>query len=529
MSALRHKTTDIDAKAIKTAGNDGASLGDGILASFAAVLTTNQEDRDHDILEPSGAVIDESMPLLWQHSQSDPIGRYVETVTRSAEKIVARFEVADTPLGRDTVLLLKLGILRVSIGFVPIETESRTTESGSGYHIKKYEIVEVSLVSVPSNDQAVILSLTTKSLESQPVKAWVEHLTTKGKAMTTETQTPPAETKAGAIDTNAIKNAVTEGITAAFVTLMKDANGNVVVVNSGNTNAAGTKGHTPADLLNAGGSGATDVRVKSVGEKYSKETHAVKHFKTGQAVKTADGHEQQSVSELNNAKAGAFLKKLASKKGAPVVLREEDEALLELAFGEKWCGHIGNEYHPEIDGVRAKALLNDSVSGGSAAVPYFFDVDLISFPLLQGELFPYVDLRNVPRGNSVHGASVANPTVSWGVPSGTDIPLFDTSSLVAALNTNITTVTCAITVGLDFLSDSPADVGRILTENVGQRLSAELDRVTAVGNGSTEPTGIFNASGTTTVHSANNTTDCCSASASSIAIRRCVVASSATT
>ncbi len=268
-TTLKRKTTAVDATTVKTAGSDGASLGDGILASFTAVLTTNQEDRDHDILEPSGAVIDESMPLLWQHSQSDPIGRYVETVQRSAEKIVARYEVADTPLGRDAVLLLKLGILRVSIGFVPIEYESRTTKGGSGFHMKKYEIVEVSLVSVPSNDQAVILSLTTKGFETEQAKSLLTHLTQKGKSMTA-TLTPPAETKPGTIDTEAIatavKSAVTEGITAAFVTLTKDASGNIVVANSGNANANGTKSPTPADLLNAGGgSGTTDVAREECG------------------------------------------------------------------------------------------------------------------------------------------------------------------------------------------------------------------------------------------------------------------------
>jgi HK97 family phage major capsid protein len=301
-----------------------------------------------------------------------------------------------------------------------------------------------------------------------------------------------------------------EGMTEALTAFTTKANASGDASNgNGAGNGTGEKKFTGVDLLNAaGGTGTTDVRVKSVAEKYSRETRALKHFKTGQTVLDANGREPQSVSELNYAKAGAFLKKLAAKKGiTQAVLGEEDNALLELCYGEKWCGEYSGQYrHDEINGQQVKTLLNDSVSGGSAAVPFWFDADLISFPLLTGELFPYIDLRNVPRGNSVHGASVANPTVQWGVNEGTEIPLFNTSSLVAAIDSSIMVVTCAITVGLDFLADSPADVGRTLTENVGQRLASELDRVTAGGNGTTEPTGIFSASGLNTTNASNTTT-----------------------
>ncbi len=46
----------------------------------------------------------------------------------------------------------------------------------------------------------------------------------------------------------------------------------------------------------------------------------------------------------------------------------------------------------------------------------------------------------------------------------------------------------------------------MLVEQTGQKLASELDRVIASGAGTNEPTGIATASGTTTVHSANNTT-----------------------
>jgi HK97 family phage major capsid protein len=81
--------------------------------------------------------------------------------------------------------------------------------------------------------------------------------------------------------------------------------------------------------------------------------------------------------------------------------------------------------------------------------------------------------------------------------------LFDTSDLAAALDSTVFNVNCAVEVGLDFLSDSPADVGRRLTENIGQRMLAELDYVIPNGNGTTQPQGIFAASGVTSVPSTN--------------------------
>jgi HK97 family phage major capsid protein/HK97 family phage prohead protease len=488
---VRQKTIELDAAALKLAGagNDGARLAEGIAAEFTAVVTTNKEDRDHDILEPAGAVLDSKMPLLWQHDPSQPIGKYAETIERDSDKIIAKYQVADTPLGRDAAALLKLGVLRISHGFRPLEFEPRKGGSG-GYHIKRFEMVETSLVSIPANTDAQVLSLSAKSFESPAIRQWV-------KGLTMTTQTPPAENKAGTFSIDEIKNAVSEGVVAAFATIAKGSDGA----------AAGTKGSgpTPTDLLKAAGGGKPDVTVKSVAARYSTETRELKHFKSGEKVRDASGNRPKSISELNFAKAGAFLKTLAAKAGLGTALDDQDRELMELAYAEKWCGEVGNQYAPELDGMRAKTILSDSVSGGTNVVPFWFDADLITFPLLTGELFPMVDLRNVPRGNTVHAGSMQNPTVNWNTAEGTDMPLFDTSSLIAAVNSSIFNVTCAIEVGRDFLADSPADVGRALVGQVGEKLASELDRVIAAGNGTSEPTGIATASGTTTVHSANGT------------------------
>jgi HK97 family phage major capsid protein/HK97 family phage prohead protease len=485
---VRQKTIDLDATALKTAGNDGASLGDGIAAEFTAVVTTAKEDRDHDILEPAGAVLDSQMPLLWQHDPAQPIGKYVGTVQHDAESVVAKYQVADTPLGRDAAALLKLGVLRISHGFRPLEYEPRKGGSGGGgFHIKRFEMVETSLVSIPSNTDAQVLTLSAKSFETPAVRQWV-----KGLTMTPTTQTPPAENKAGTFTIDEIKSAVSEGVVAAFATIAK-----------GNGAGASGNGPTAADLLK--GANAGNTQVKSVAERYSTDTKELKHFKTGEKVRDASGNRPKSQSDLNAAKAGAWLKKLAAKAGIPVVLSDHENQLLELCYGEKWIGEYNGQYDTEVDGSRVKSLLDDSTSGGSALVLPWFDADLIQFPLLTGELYPFVDLKNIPRGAAVRAASVANPTVTWGNSEGTEVPLFDTSNFVAAINTTIYPVMAAIEVGRDELADTPADLGRSITENVGMRLGNELDKVIAIGNGTSQPLGIFNASGTNSFNADNTT------------------------
>jgi len=261
-----------------------------------------------------------------------------------------------------------------------------------------------------------------------------------------------------------------------------------------------------AELTDAKSPDARDVfgslRVKRASERYSTSKAVGKHSKTGEPVRNERGQFAELPSELEYAKAGALFKHIASKSGAAgIVLTEHESALLaDIAERDEWAGEVNGEFKLFAG---TKALLDDVSSGGLEAAPIFFDEMLIQYPLLNGELLPFVDLSEVPRGRPIEGAAVGNPTVVWGTGEGTEAALFDTADLVTALNTTVFPVTCAVEVGLDFLSDSPADVGRRLTENVGQKMLTDLDRVIAVGNGNTEPQGMFSASGTTAVPSTN--------------------------
>lgn len=249
------------------------------------------------------------------------------------------------------------------------------------------------------------------------------------------------------------------------------------------------------------------VRVKDASEAYDETRYGVKHVKTGLPVNDPIyGRECLSMSEGSKARAGVLLKHLANKAGVTNnPLSEHERALLtEVCERQAWCGKIGEEWYDHIGGDhRIKALVDDGTSGGLEIVPIEFDGDLITFPLLTGELFPGVDLKPVPRGRRIEGGSIGTPTLAWGGGDNTEISLFTTDSLVAAIDTTIFAVDAAIEVGRDFLSDSPAAVGETLVQLLGERLQNELDKVIANGNGTTQPEGIFVKSGISTVSSDN--------------------------
>jgi hypothetical protein len=155
----------------------------GSIMEFEAIITSNRRDRDGDVLEPDGANVDPKCPLLWQHTPYQPIGRLIEVTHRGKDQVRGRFAIADTPLGRDAATLVEFGALRISHGFLPTEFEELKATKGAanegdtiGWHVKKYDMMEISLVSVPSNVDANILQFDTRKLHHPLMKSFVEGL-----------------------------------------------------------------------------------------------------------------------------------------------------------------------------------------------------------------------------------------------------------------------------------------------------------------------------------------------------------------
>lgn len=230
-----------------------------------------------------------------------------------------------------------------------------------------------------------------------------------------------------------------------------------------------------------------------------------RHVKTGEPMRDERGREAMTASEHENCLSGAFLKNLAARSGVGVSLTTGERELLDECCAGRWSGKHQSTYVASLSGasLNVKTLLNDSLSGGVSVTPDFFDDQIVTYPLLHSEVFPFTDLRSIPRGASVDGAGVSNIDSVWGNPEGTEAPLFDTSALVGPFDTSIHAITVCAEIGRDFLSDAVGEIGRVLSELIGMRFASELDRVCVVGSGSGEPQGIANASGIGTVNSDN--------------------------
>lgn len=149
------------------------------LMEFGHVITTTRKDRDGDILECSGGKIDKQMPLLAFHNQSQVLGPFVELTRHDSDAIEGRSAILDTSYGRDMVVLVEGKALRISHGFKTLKAEPiemKKLDGGrevpNGWHVKQFHIMEVSLVSVPANEDAVITSFSKGLLHDPLVKAW---------------------------------------------------------------------------------------------------------------------------------------------------------------------------------------------------------------------------------------------------------------------------------------------------------------------------------------------------------------------
>jgi len=166
----------------------------------------------------------------------------------------------------------------------------------------------------------------------------------------------------------------------------------------------------------------------------------------------------------------------------------------------------GSQRLANLPGNVKASLLGDTTSGGSYAVPRAFDDQLFMDPILNGELVPHVSIMDLPAGVSVDGVYLAGAiTVTSNTAEGSNITLFDCTGLIGNLDTTIFTCAVGIQLGMDWLSDTPVNFGRILPQQMGERLREWLDNQIANGDGTTEPEGIFTKSGVNSTSSVNGT------------------------
>ncbi len=162
-----------DSEFMQKSIREGTDISGGAILEYDCILSSKRMDRDHDIMEQKGGFnLDLKMPLLWQHIQLSPIGKLVKALDQDENVTKCRYAIADTALGRDAAVLVKFGALRKSPGFRPSEFVPREIVKNSagqdqvrGWHIKKADCFEGSLVSIPANADANILATYSKNFD----------------------------------------------------------------------------------------------------------------------------------------------------------------------------------------------------------------------------------------------------------------------------------------------------------------------------------------------------------------------------
>jgi len=155
--ALTHKTFEIK---ILDKRKDGGRI----------VINTAAADRDSDHVFPAGGRFDNYLknPVVqWGHNYKDPFATIGRTLTliRAADGLVADFELRPAANEADPQNIVRLlwdgeWIKTSSIGFIPLAGKPNNI---GGHDYTEWELLEWSLVPIPSNAEA--LRLAVKSLE----------------------------------------------------------------------------------------------------------------------------------------------------------------------------------------------------------------------------------------------------------------------------------------------------------------------------------------------------------------------------
>lgn len=126
---------------------------------ITAIASTPAEDRMGDVVEQEGwdlADFKKAPRILWGHDHNEPaIGKatkiWVEGKGKSAKLMFKMVFQEVTEMGRAAKQLVNDGFLNTfSVGFQPVDAE--------GNRFTKQKLLEISLVNVPANAQAMMLS-----------------------------------------------------------------------------------------------------------------------------------------------------------------------------------------------------------------------------------------------------------------------------------------------------------------------------------------------------------------------------------
>lgn len=128
--------------------------------SFIAIASTNSVDRHGEVVDNNGwdlKAFKKNPVILWGHDHSEPaIGvskkTWVEGTGKKAKLMIQPLLHDVTEKARAIKQLVDMGVIKtLSVGFKPLE-------SPDGITFTKNELLEVSMVNVPANSDAMMLA-----------------------------------------------------------------------------------------------------------------------------------------------------------------------------------------------------------------------------------------------------------------------------------------------------------------------------------------------------------------------------------
>lgn len=160
---------------VKAADGEGADRVLETVASTAAV------DRDKDTVNPAGWQLgnfSKNGPILWAHDASQlPVAKAVKTwIDAVALRCEMQFPTADVYAFADTVYQLAKGgyLNAVSVGFLPTKWVINEERGFFAIDFLEQELLELSIVPIPSNPEALIQARSAGKIDLEPVIEWAE-------------------------------------------------------------------------------------------------------------------------------------------------------------------------------------------------------------------------------------------------------------------------------------------------------------------------------------------------------------------
>jgi len=143
------------------------------------IASDDSEDRYGSVIDPQGweteAFLRGGGPILWAHNHTiPPVGKTLSlTKTKSALRVRVQFAVEQSPFAREVFALVRDGYCPgVSVGFLPKTSApyvSQTVPRGEDTKYTRAELLEISVVPIPANRNALKLAFASGKLSAQTV------------------------------------------------------------------------------------------------------------------------------------------------------------------------------------------------------------------------------------------------------------------------------------------------------------------------------------------------------------------------